>query len=233
MLATCLGPRRTGRSLQRPKWPSAVASPTPRRGALRSVMAALRWADVELADRGDSHRHRPLLEDEPGRQAARRPALGRRLRGCRPPPQAATAPEPRDPVVGLGVDQVNRRSEAACAATGLEGRKTSRGGGVELTARGVAPERQCRLVPGLSRIAADGYVRGAADAEGDGQTRPKRRHLSRDSTAIEAREKPAAKDKTPVPPKRKRGRPRKGEERPKVRKRLDRQADTPSGSRDR
>ena len=33
-------------------------------------------------------------------------------------------------------------------------------------------------------------------------------HLSRDSTAIEAREKPAAKEKTPPPPKRKRGRPK-------------------------
>ena len=48
-------------------------------------------------------------------------------------------------------------------------------------------------------------------------------HLSRDSTAIEAREKPAAKEKSPPPPKRKRGRPKKGEERPKTRKRLDRQ----------
>ena len=49
-------------------------------------------------------------------------------------------------------------------------------------------------------------------------------HLCRDSTAIEAREKPAAKEKTPPLPKRKRGRPNKGEERPKVLKRLDRQA---------
>ena len=49
-------------------------------------------------------------------------------------------------------------------------------------------------------------------------------YLSRDSTAIEAREKPAAKEKAPPPPKRKRGRPKKGEERPRVSKRLDRQA---------
>ena len=49
-------------------------------------------------------------------------------------------------------------------------------------------------------------------------------HLFRDSTAIEAREKPAAKEKTPPLAKRKRGRPNKGEERPKVLKRLDRQA---------
>ena len=48
-------------------------------------------------------------------------------------------------------------------------------------------------------------------------------HLSRDSTAIEAREKPAAKEKPPTPPKRKRGRPKKGEERPKVLTRLEQQ----------
>ena len=52
-------------------------------------------------------------------------------------------------------------------------------------------------------------------------------HLSRDSTAIEAREKPAAKERTPPPPKRKRGRPKKGEERLKVLKRLDRQSAMP------
>jgi hypothetical protein len=49
-------------------------------------------------------------------------------------------------------------------------------------------------------------------------------HLSRDSTAIEAREKPAVKEKAPTPPKRKRGRPKKGEERPKRRTRLERQS---------
>ena len=49
-------------------------------------------------------------------------------------------------------------------------------------------------------------------------------HLSRDATVIEAREKPAAKEQAPPPPKRKRGRPKKGEERPKRRTRLERQA---------
>ena len=39
-------------------------------------------------------------------------------------------------------------------------------------------------------------------------------HISRDATAIEGREKPAPKDQTQ--PKRQRGRPRKGEERPKA-----------------
>ena len=48
-------------------------------------------------------------------------------------------------------------------------------------------------------------------------------HISRDSTAIEAREKAVPKKKEPAPVKRKRGRPKKGEERPKAPKRLARQ----------
>ncbi len=49
-------------------------------------------------------------------------------------------------------------------------------------------------------------------------------HVSRDATAIEGRERTAAKPKTDRP-KRRPGRPRKGEERPKVPSRLERQAD--------
>ena len=49
-------------------------------------------------------------------------------------------------------------------------------------------------------------------------------HVSRDSTAIEGREKPAPKPKPPATSKRKRGRPRKGEQRPKKQaRRLERQ----------
>ena len=49
-------------------------------------------------------------------------------------------------------------------------------------------------------------------------------HISRDATAIEAREKPAAKPKAEKPKgRRKRGRPRKGEERAKEPSRLERQ----------
>ncbi len=48
------------------------------------------------------------------------------------------------------------------------------------------------------------------------------RHVSRDSTAIEACEKPRPKAKAEKP-KRKRGRPRKGEERPKEQRRVERQ----------
>ena len=48
-------------------------------------------------------------------------------------------------------------------------------------------------------------------------------HVSRDATAIEGREKPTPKPKQAAEPKRKRGRPRKGEERPKEPSRLQRQ----------
>ena len=55
---------------------------------------------------------------------------------------AAVSPEPGDSVVGLSVDQINRRFAAAYAAAGLEGRRTSHGGrvglAVELTARGAS-----------------------------------------------------------------------------------------------
>jgi Transposase DDE domain/Transposase domain (DUF772) len=49
-------------------------------------------------------------------------------------------------------------------------------------------------------------------------------HISRDATAIEAREKPVKKVEPPELPKPKPGRPKKGEERPKELKRLQRQA---------
>lgn len=49
-------------------------------------------------------------------------------------------------------------------------------------------------------------------------------HVSRDSTAIEAREKPVQKEKPPEQPKRQRGRPKKGEERPQQLTRLERQS---------
>ena len=48
-------------------------------------------------------------------------------------------------------------------------------------------------------------------------------HISRDSTEIEAREKPVAKPKAAPTPKRKRGRPKKGEQRAKEPTRLQRQ----------
>ena len=55
-------------------------------------------------------------------------------------------------------------------------------------------------------------------------------HVSRDSTAVKAREKPLLKKKEDTKPK-KRGRPRKGEERPKEPKRLDRQLEMTQAER--
>ena len=112
-------------------------------GALRrSEVAVLRWADVELADGGDVVVTVGRLKTN---QAGDHPDVRRLVGSCAAAVrrlQAATAPESGDSVVGLGVDQVNRRFAAACAAAGLDGRRTSPGGrvglAVELTARGAA-----------------------------------------------------------------------------------------------
>ena len=78
---------------------------------------------------------------------------------------------PGDRVVGLRVHQINRRFAAACAAAGLEGRRTSHGGRVglaaELAARG-APMRAIQLAGGwkspsmVVRYAAAVTTRGGA-----------------------------------------------------------------------
>ena len=114
-------------------------------GALRrsEVAAVLRWADVELADGDDDI---ATVRRSKTNQAGGHPDVRRLVGGCaaavRRLRRRRTAPEPGDSVVGLGVDQVNRRFAAACAAAGLEGRRTSHGGrvglAVELTARGAA-----------------------------------------------------------------------------------------------
>ena len=80
---------------------------------------------------------------DPSGGACGRAASGRRLRGPRSAGlHAAVSPEPGDSVVGLGVEQINRRFAAACAAAGLKDRRTSHGGrvglAVELTARGAS-----------------------------------------------------------------------------------------------
>ena len=64
---------------------------------------------------------------------------------------AATKPAPANSVVGLGVHQITRRFSAACAAAGLEGRRTPHSGrvglAVELAARG-ATTRDVQLAGG-------------------------------------------------------------------------------------
>ena len=145
VLEACMRRRRNGRGLER----SETAE---RRGLVdgalvallfhgalrRSEVAALRWADVDLSD------------VDPVVVTLRRPADGGEQEdfrlladGCATAVRrlhAATAPAPTDPVVGLSVHQINRRFAAACAAAGLQGRRTAHSGrvglAVELTARG-------------------------------------------------------------------------------------------------
>ena len=149
VLATSGRPRRTDRGLERAEtaerrgWVDAVIVALLFHGALRrSEVAALRWADVELADGGDVV---VTVRRSKTNQSGDHPDVRRLVGSCAAAVrrlQAATAPEPGDSVIGLGVDQVNRRFAAACAAAGLEGRRTSHGGrvglAVELTARGAA-----------------------------------------------------------------------------------------------
>ena len=108
----------------------------------RSEVAALCWADVDFSDGDDVVVIvRRWKSDPPGGRADVRCLVG----GCAAAVRslhAAVSPEPGDSVVGLSVDQINRRFAAACAAAGLEGRRTSHGGrvglAVELTARGAS-----------------------------------------------------------------------------------------------
>ena len=149
VLATCLRPRRTGRGLERPETAErrglvdgAIVALLFHGALRRSEVAALRWADVEITEDDDVVVTVRRSKSNPAgdRRDVRRLVGGcavtiRRLR-------TATTPEPGDLVVGLGVDQINRRFAAACAAAGLEGRRTSHGGrvglAIELTARGAA-----------------------------------------------------------------------------------------------
>ena len=157
VLAACARRRRTGRGLERPDKAQRRALVDGAlvtllfHGALRrSEVAALRWADVDLTDSDDVIVTLRGPAGEAEERADVRCVRGggaaavRRL-------HAATAPQPADPVVGLCADQVNRRFAAACAAAGLEGRRTAHSGrvglAVELAARG-APTRAVQLAGG-------------------------------------------------------------------------------------
>ena len=149
VLATCTRRRRTGRGLERPETAErrgrvdAAIVALLFHGALRrSEVAALRWADVELADGGDVG---VTVRGSKTNPDGDRPDIRRLVGDCAGAVRrlhAAATPELADRVIGLSVDQVNRRFAAACAAAGLEGRRTSHGGrvglAVELTARGAS-----------------------------------------------------------------------------------------------
>ena len=100
------------------------------------------WADVDFRDGDDVVvTVRRSKSDPTGGRADVRRLVGSSAAAVRSL-HAAISPEPGDSVVGLSVDQIDRRFAAACAAAGLEGRRTSHGGrvglAVELTARGVS-----------------------------------------------------------------------------------------------
>ena len=149
VLATCLRPRRTGRGLEHPKTAErrglvdgAIVALLFHGALRRSEVAALCWAAVDFGDGDDVVvTVRRSKSDPTGGRADVRRLVG----GCASAVRslhAAVSPEPGDAVVGLSVDQINRRFAAACAAAGLEGRRTSHGGrvglAVELTARGAS-----------------------------------------------------------------------------------------------
>ena len=149
VLATCLRPRRTGRGLERPKTAErrglvdgAIVALLFHGALRRSEVASLHWADVDFSDGNDVVvTVRRSKTDPTGGRADVRRLVGSCAAAVRSL-HAAVSPEPGDSVVGLSVDQINRRFAAACAAAGLEGRRTSHGGrvglAVELTARGAS-----------------------------------------------------------------------------------------------
>ena len=149
VLKTCIHRRRNGRGLERAETAErrglvdgAIVALTFHGALRRSEVAALRWADIDLSD-GDPvvvtlRRQADRGEDKDFRFLAGGCAAAvRRL-------HAATTPAPTDPVVGLGVHQINRRFAAACAAAGIEGRRTAHSGrvglAVDLRARGYPTE---------------------------------------------------------------------------------------------
>ena len=150
VLAACCRPRRTGRgverddaALRRGLVDGAIVALV-FHGALRcGELATLRWTDVALSAGDDivavtvrGPRMDPVAEGDDVRQLIGGCAAAlRRL-------HAATKPAPGVPVIGLGVNQINRRFAAACEAAGLEGRRTPHSGrvglAVELAARGAS-----------------------------------------------------------------------------------------------
>ena len=177
ILETCTRRRRTGRGLERPETAArrglvdgAIVGLLFHGALRRSEVTALRWGDVDLHDGEDVAVTLRRAQPDGGRRDDVRHLVGacaaavRRL-------HAAVAPAPGDRVVGLSVHQINRRFAAACAAAGLEGRRTTHGGRVglaaELAARG-APLRAIQLAGGwkspsmVVRYAATVATRGGA-----------------------------------------------------------------------
>ena len=159
VLAACCRPRRTAGGLERDEAAvrrglvdGAIAALVFHGALRRSEVAALRWADVDLSAGDDIvvvslslPKTNPVEDGGDFRQLVGGCADAlRRL-------HATAKPAPADPVIGLGVHQINRRFAAACEAAGLEGRRTLHSGrvglAVELAARG-ASTRDVQLAGG-------------------------------------------------------------------------------------
>ena len=148
VLAACCRPRHSGRgvesdeaAMRRGLVDGAIVALVFHAALRRSEVAALRWADLSAGDdivvvRVPLPRTNRAEDGDDVRQLVGSCADAlRRL-------HAATTPAPANPVIGLGVHQINRRFAAACAAAGLEGRRTLHSGRVglvvELAARGAS-----------------------------------------------------------------------------------------------
>ena len=178
VLAACCRPRHTGRGVEsdeaakrRGLVDGAIVALVFHGGLRRSEVAALCWIDVDLSAADDVVVVRvPLLKTnraEAGDDV--RQLVGscadalRRL-------HAATKPAPTNPVIDLGVHQINRRFAAACAAAGLEGRRTLHSGRVglalELAARGASTRDLQRAGGWKDADTVARYTAGVSSGEG-------------------------------------------------------------------
>ena len=151
VLAACCRRRRTGSGLEREETAmrrglidGAIVALLFHGALRRSEVAALRWADVDLSGDDDVVVTVRRSKTNP---AGDRADVRRLVGGCAAAVRRLHAaptptPTPTEAVIGLAVHQINRRFAAACAAAGLEGRRTSHSGrvglAVELTARGAS-----------------------------------------------------------------------------------------------
>ena len=159
VLAVCCRPRRNRRrverddvALRRGLVDGAIVALVFHGALRRSEVAALRWTDVDLSVGDDI-----VGVTVPGSKtnvSADAADVRQLVGGCAAALRllhAATKPAPADSVIGLGMHQINRRFSAACAAAGLEGRRTPHSGrvglAVELAARG-ATTRDVQLAGG-------------------------------------------------------------------------------------
>ena len=154
-------------------------------GALRcSEVAAMHWADVDLSN-GDEVvvTLRRSKTNPPGERASLRHLVG----GCAAAVRrlhAALSPAPADPVIGLGVTQINRRFAAACAAAGLEGRRTTHSGraglAMELSSRG-ASTHEVQLAGGWKNATMVARYAASVSSKGGAVSRLMQRRVDRKS----------------------------------------------------